>query len=159
MKTKKFTRIILRIILSVVFLCLILYIIFFDHVYDSVYSSGKSNSKSIANAINYAIYTGEISDLPTDTVMYGYCYADKFIINSINDQEIKSDFESKGSNMGNGLYWAVSIYNNKVVSSWTSYKDLLNNSTLIPYSYGEQQNLYTILSKEFIGYYCFYDSI
>ncbi len=41
----------------------------------------------------------------------------------------------------------------KVTRIWTADKDILKESKLKEYKYGDQKNIFTLLSKNYIGYY------
>lgn len=70
---------------------------------------------------------------------------------SVNETACDYEIETE-SDIGN-IYWAVSVTNNKVNYAWTCSKDILDDSKLIPYEYGEQKDLFSVYGRRFIGYY------
>lgn len=148
---KKLIKILLvGLLIVALILCLVL-LLFFDDTYQSRYSSGVSNSKAVSIIINNAINTGKISVSKNETVLYGDIVNDKVCLTSINGSTCDVEFETE-SDMGN-IYWAVLVADNRVNYTWTCSKDILEDSKLIPYNYGDQKDLISVYGRRFIGYY------
>ena len=148
---KKLIKILLIEFLVVfLFFCLVL-LLFFDKTYQSRYSSGVSNSKAVSIVIDNAINSGQISASENETVLYGKIAHNKVYLTSVNGNTSDVEFETESDI--EYIYWAAFVTNNKVDCTWTCSKDILDDSKLIPYNYGEQKDLLSVYGRHFIGYY------
>ena len=57
------------------------------------------------------------------------------------------------ANFSDIKYWTAKLEGKKVTRIWTADKDILKESKLKEYKYGDQKNIFTLLSKNYIGYY------
>ena len=149
---KKIVKSLLIGIVVVFLICCVALLLLFDDTYQSRYSSGVSNSKAVSIVIDNAINSGQISASENEMVLYGKIAHDKVYLTSINGNTCDVEFET-GSDIGN-FYWAASVTNNRVNYTWTCSKDILNDSKLIPYKYGDQKDFISVYFRKYIGYYC-----
>lgn len=148
---KKLVRSLLIAIVAIFVICCVTLLLFFDDTYQSRYSSGVSNSKAVSVVINNAINSGQISASENEMVLYGKIVHDKVYLTSTNGNTCDMEFET-GSDMGN-IYWAVSVTDNRVNYTWTCSKDILDDSKLVPYNYGDQKDFISVYCRKYIGYY------
>ncbi len=126
-----------------------LVILFSGDYYESVYSSCKSNSVTIAKNINTIIAN---SDVSVTSELKGYIIDDKLCITSVDGKKCNIELTSM-ANFSDIKYWTAKLEGKKVTRIWTADKDILKESKLKEYKYGDQKNIFTLLSKNYIGYY------
>lgn len=128
---------------------LLLVFLFLREYYKSIYSSCKSNSVTIAKNINTVIANSNVS---VTSELKGYIIDDKLCITYIDGQKCNIELNSM-ANFSDIKYWVAKLEGKKVTQIWTADKDILEESKLKEYEYGDQKNIFTLLSKNYIGYY------
>lgn len=128
---------------------ILLVILFLGDYYESVYSSCKANSVTIAKTINTVIAN---SDVSVTSELKGYIIYDKLFVTYVDGQKCNIELNSI-ANFSDIKYWIAKLEGKKVTQIWTADKDILEESKLKEYKYGDQKNILTLLSKNYIGYY------
>ena len=77
---------------------------------------------------------------------------DKLCITSVDGKKCNIELTSM-ANFSDIKYWTAKLEGKKVTRIWTADKDILKESKLKEYKYGDQKNIFTLLSKNYIGYY------
>lgn len=134
---------------AIILFILTLVILFLGNYYKSVYSSCKADSVTIAKNINTVIAN---SDVSVTSELKGYIVDDKLCIISVDGKKCNIELTSM-ANFSDIKYWTAKLEGNKVTQIWTADKDILKESKLKEYKYGDQKNIFTLLSKNYIGYY------